>query len=65
MHRLIEEFFSLEEWNNKKFTQIAKKAGWARSMIYGWKTGKNCALLAAFSDVLEAAGYELVIRKRD
>jgi len=65
MHRLIEEFFSLEKWNDKKFAQIAKKAGWARSMIYAWKAGKNCALLSAFSDILEAAGYDLVIKKRD
>lgn len=65
MHRLIEEFFLLEKWNDKKFAQVAKKAGWARSMIYAWKTGKNGALLSAFSDILEAAGYELVIRKRD
>jgi transcriptional regulator with XRE-family HTH domain len=43
---------------------LADRAGYGRSTIQNWRTGKKTPTVASLSDCLDVLGYELIIQRR-
>lgn len=64
----IQEFIAdeLEIYSDSRLIRkLAGRAGVSTGMMYSWRDRRKCPTLASAERVLDAMGYEIILRKRD
>ena len=61
---LAQQFYELRKHEQISYEDLAKRSGVAMGTMWSWRTRFN-PLVPVFTAVLNAMGYELVIRRRD
>ena len=45
--------------------QLADKCGFCYNHIWGWETGRVCPKLDSFIAVMQATGFEMIIKEKE
>jgi len=63
--RIVRQLFEYIDADNASMTKIGNDAGVSREMMSYWRRGEHTPRADLLSAMAEAAGYELVLRRKE
>ncbi len=63
--RIVRQLFEHIDADNASMAQIGNEAGIERKMVSYWRAGRHTPRADLLSAMAEAAGYELVLRRKE
>ncbi len=64
-HALLRELGRIKDEQDVSNAEVARRAGYAATTVHNWLNGKRQCSLTTFTDLAQALGCEIILRKKE